>query len=152
MKDLKINRDIKQPSDEELLKHQNFDEVLKKAGQNVTGNGTSSVSKSWWYFTLGFFVVLGIVVLVINSYVSITNENKKRRIIAEFGVGFNPLALLTGKMLSDEGSIGTAHLGLGSNFTIGGKNEVDFHLDFVFKKPIIFVDNKIVWNQFEFVD
>jgi leucyl aminopeptidase (aminopeptidase T) len=81
-----------------------------------------------------------------------TNKNEKRRVIAEFGVGFNPMALLTGKMLSDEGSIGTAHLGLGSNFTIGGKNKVDFHLDFVFKKPIIFVDKKVVWNQFEFVD
>jgi hypothetical protein len=81
MKDLKINRDMDQPSDEDLLKYQNFDEVLKKANQDTSSNSTKTVSKSWWYFTVGLFIVFGVVVLVINSYVTITNETKKTYVV-----------------------------------------------------------------------
>jgi leucyl aminopeptidase (aminopeptidase T) len=68
-------------------------------------------------------------------------KDKKRRILAELGIGLNPLAELTGVMLSDEGTLGTAHLGLGSNFSVGGKNQVDFHLDFVIRDVCLWVDD-----------
>ncbi len=77
MKELNINRDTPQPSDEELLKHQNFDEVLQKSGVNQIDYTSKLVSKKWWYFGVFSFVVLGVVVLTINSYTMITNENKK---------------------------------------------------------------------------
>ena len=32
------------------------------------------------------------------------------------------------------------HFGFGSNITVGGKNDVPFHLDFVIKKPDLFID------------
>lgn len=67
-------------------------------------------------------------------------EVPERRVLAEFGIGLNPKAQLMGIMLSDEGTLGTVHLGLGSNFFVGGKNKVDFHLDFVIEKPSIIVD------------
>jgi hypothetical protein len=62
MKELNINRDTPQPSDEELLKHQNFDEILKKSGSNAVNFDSNSVSKNWWYLSIGSFVVLGVVV------------------------------------------------------------------------------------------
>jgi leucyl aminopeptidase (aminopeptidase T) len=68
---------------------------------------------------------------------------KKRRVLAELGIGLNHLAKLTGNMLTDEGSLGTIHFGFGSNDTIGGKNKVNFHLDFVIKKPNIYLDEKV---------
>lgn len=68
------------------------------------------------------------------------NESPKRRVLAEVGIGLNPFAELTGAMLSDEGTLGTAHLGLGSNFYVGGKNLVDFHLDFVLRDVSLTVD------------
>ena len=55
------------------------------------------------------------------------------RFLAEFGVGLNPEAQLTGRMLDDEGCAGTIHFGFGSNATIGGRTSVPFHLDFVVK-------------------
>lgn len=65
-----------------------------------------------------------------------------RRIVAECGVGLNPAAKLTGSMLTDEGSLGCVHFGLGANHTMGGLNRVDFHLDFVFKEASLAVDGQ----------
>jgi len=70
------------------------------------------------------------------------NHNKKRRILAEFGIGINHKSKLTGNMLTDEGCRGTVHFGFGSNSTVGGKNSVNFHLDFIIKKPTVLIDNK----------
>lgn len=72
------------------------------------------------------------------DYVDILNEmfgdiDSKRRILAECGVGLNPKAKLTGTMLTDEGALGCIHFGFGSNYTVGGENEIDFHLDFVLR-------------------
>ncbi len=66
----------------------------------------------------------------------------KSRILAELGVGFNDAAKLCGNMLIDEGSFGTFHCGFGSNSTIGGINEVNFHLDFVFNSNEIQIDDE----------
>jgi leucyl aminopeptidase (aminopeptidase T) len=71
-------------------------------------------------------------------------EETERRILAELGVGLNPLAELTGAMLSDEGTLGTVHLGLGSNSTVGGKNKVDFHLDFVIRDAVLNIDGETI--------
>ena len=56
---------------------------------------------------------------------------ERARVLAEFGVGLNPAAELCGNMLLDEGAYGTFHFGFGSNATIGGRNDVAFHLDCV---------------------
>lgn len=76
---------------------------------------------------------------------SYSDENVK--VLAEFGIGLNPNANLCGLMLEDEGCLGTVHFGFGSNHTIGGKNNVNFHLDFVIDKPTVFInDTKIMEN------
>lgn len=69
---------------------------------------------------------------------------EQSRILAEFGVGFNSKAKLCGNMLIDEGCYGTFHFGFGSNKTIGGTNEINFHLDFVFYADEINLDNQII--------
>jgi len=61
-------------------------------------------------------------------------------VLAECGVGLNPDAELTGSMLTDEGTNGTMHFGFGSNATVGGKNDVAFHLDFVFREATLEID------------
>lgn len=74
------------------------------------------------------------------------NLNSKKRILAECGIGLNPDAKLTGTMLTDEGAMGCMHFGFGANSTVGGLNEVDFHLDFVFKDPSLTVDGETLIN------
>lgn len=68
--------------------------------------------------------------------------DSKRRVLAECGVGLNPKAQLTGTMLTDEGALGCLHFGFGSNYTVGGLNKVDFHLDFVFREASLYIDDK----------
>ena len=69
-------------------------------------------------------------------------KNSKKRILAECGIGFNPKAKLSGHMLTDEGSKGCIHLGFGSNYTVGGKNKVNFHIDLILKNTTLLVDGK----------
>ena len=64
--------------------------------------------------------------------------------IGELGIGFNDEAALCGNMLIDEGALGCIHLGIGANWTIGGNNKIDFHLDFVMRDATVLFDNKIV--------
>lgn len=72
-----------------------------------------------------------------------------RRVLAECGIGLNPLAKLTGTMLTDEGSMGSVHFGFGSNSTVGGINDIDFHLDFVFRNPTMYVNSSILLERGE---
>lgn len=71
----------------------------------------------------------------------------RRGVLAEFGIGLNPKAKLCGLMLEDEGCLGTVHFGFGSNFTIGGKNRSDLHLDFIIRQPSVYVDGKLIMNE-----
>ena len=89
-------------------------------------------------------------------YIEITKSlleesTSKRRVLAEFGVGLNPKAELTGTMLTDEGSFGSVHFGFGSNYTIGGCNKTDFHLDFVVRNATIWVDSTKLFENGELV-
>lgn len=70
--------------------------------------------------------------------------DEKARVLAEFGVGFNNKSKLCGNMLIDEGCYGTFHCGFGSNSTIGGKNKINFHLDFVFYANEIIFDDQVI--------
>ena len=62
--------------------------------------------------------------------------------IAEFGIGLNPKAKVTGAILEDEKVMNTAHVALGNNVSFGGRVSCPCHLDFVFFDPEIYVDGK----------
>ena len=64
------------------------------------------------------------------------------RHIGELGIGINPGAILIGSTIMDEKVLGTAHVGIGSNYWFGGDIRTVFHGDQIFKSPIIFVDDK----------
>jgi len=72
---------------------------------------------------------------------------KGARNIAEFGIGTNEKAQITGNILEDEKVIGTCHIALGNNAGFGGKVNVQLHLDGIIKKPTIWVDNKKIIND-----
>ena len=74
------------------------------------------------------------------------------RVIAEFGIGLNPLAELRGFMLEDEGCLGTVHLGIGSNATMGGQNRVPFHLDHMVRHATVTVDGRPVIENGQIVE
>lgn len=64
------------------------------------------------------------------------------RRICEFGIGLNPKARLLGAMIIDDKTLGTAHIGIGSNYWFGGTIYAIIHLDQVFKNPTVYFDGK----------
>jgi len=69
--------------------------------------------------------------------------------LGEFGIGLNNKAELTGKMLLDEGCLGTIHFGFGSNIALGGTIETNYHLDFVLNSTgCLFDQEKIEFQKF----
>lgn len=78
-------------------------------------------------------------------------NSEKAYIVGEFGIGFNNLAGLCGNMLIDEGTSGCVHFGMGSNWTIGGRNKVNFHLDFVIRNATVRIDDMLVIDKGELI-
>lgn len=64
--------------------------------------------------------------------------------VGELGIGMNPKARIIGSTLVDEKTLGTAHIGIGSNYWFGGKIYALIHLDQIFKAPEIELDGKKV--------
>ncbi|MCH8326203.1 MAG: aminopeptidase [Bacteroidetes bacterium] len=72
---------------------------------------------------------------------------KNARNIAEFGIGTNDSAKLSGVLLEDEKVLGTVHIALGNNTSMGGKVNIPIHLDGVIKKPTVYLDEKILMDK-----
>ncbi len=64
--------------------------------------------------------------------------------VAELGIGTNDQAIVTGMILEDEKVMGTAHIALGNNMSMGGTCNVGIHVDGVFFKPTIRVDDQVI--------
>ncbi|MFQ5915220.1 MAG: aminopeptidase [Nitrospinota bacterium] len=64
--------------------------------------------------------------------------------IAEFAIGTNPKARLIGNMAEDKKLLGSVHIALGDNFTLGGEVVSSIHLDGVVLRPTVEVDGKAV--------
>ena len=69
--------------------------------------------------------------------------------LAELGIGTNDQAIVTGMILEDEKVMGTAHIALGNNMSMGGTCNVGIHVDGVFFKPTIKVDDRIILKEGE---
>jgi len=68
--------------------------------------------------------------------------DESARVVGELGIGTNEKARVTGNILEDEKSLGTFHLGFGTNIGMGGQINAQTHNDVVVLKPDIFLDEK----------
>ena len=71
------------------------------------------------------------------------NPGNVRR-VCELGIGLNPKASIIGAMIVDDKTLGTAHIGIGSNYWFGGSIYAIIHLDQVFKNPSIYLDDELL--------
>jgi leucyl aminopeptidase (aminopeptidase T) len=62
--------------------------------------------------------------------------------VAEFGIGINPKAKITGNVLEDEKAMGTIHIAFGDNSGFGGRIKVPSHQDGIIKNPDVWLDGK----------
>lgn len=76
---------------------------------------------------------------LVRKITQLTEVDEDAWIIGEFGIGVNPGAQITGNMLEDEKTLGTAHIAFGNNedFPGGGKNKSKIHRDYLFYRPTI---------------
>lgn len=75
------------------------------------------------------------------------NYDLDARNIAEFGIGTNDKAKLCGLLLEDEKVMGTIHIAIGDNKSMGGLVNVPIHLDGVVKKPTVYFDGKMIMKN-----
>jgi leucyl aminopeptidase (aminopeptidase T) len=64
------------------------------------------------------------------------------RSVAELGVGTNDRAIVTGAILEDEKILGTVHIALGNNVSMGGSVDVAFHVDGILMRPTLYLDGE----------
>lgn len=69
-------------------------------------------------------------------------SGRDARAVAEFGVGTNYKAILSGQILEDEKVLGTIHIAFGNNISMGGSISVNSHIDGLVKEPTVYLDNK----------
>ena len=67
--------------------------------------------------------------------------------IAELGIGTNSKARVTGHTLEDEKAIGTVHVAVGDNRSMGGKVGVPLHLDAVMLRPTLTLDDRVIMRD-----
>jgi len=74
--------------------------------------------------------------------------NSNARFIAEFAIGTNPNARITGNLLEDEKVLGTCHIAFGDNTSYpGGTNESVLHMDTIVISPTIILDDKTIMEN-----
>jgi leucyl aminopeptidase (aminopeptidase T) len=69
--------------------------------------------------------------------------------IAELGIGTNEKTQLSGNPLEDEKVMGTIHVAVGDNSTIGGTVSAPIHMDGIMKTPTLLVDGKTIMKDGE---
>ena len=67
--------------------------------------------------------------------------------VAEFGIGLNPLAHIRGAIIEDEAAFGTAHIAVGDNSKLGGRNKAPLHIDLVFKQACVEIDGRTILKE-----
>ena len=77
----------------------------------------------------------------------LTPHGLDARTVAEFGIGTNDKAILTGLIIEDEKVMGTIHIAFGDNKSMGGSVRVASHLDGLIKQPTVWFDDRKVMES-----
>jgi aminopeptidase len=77
-------------------------------------------------------------------------HGREARTVAEFGIGTNDRARLTGVILEDEKVMGTIHIAFGDNKSMGGSVRVASHLDGLVTAPTVHFDDRLIMDRGQF--
>ena len=69
-------------------------------------------------------------------------EPAARNFAAEFAFGTNPNCLLVPKSREVKKKLGTCHVAVGDNLSLGGNVDASLHLDIIMLRPTVWVDEK----------
>ena len=65
-------------------------------------------------------------------------------VASQFALGTNPACLVIPNTREVAKKLGTAHIAIGDNISLGGKSKSTFHIDFVFLNPSVYLDGKCI--------
>lgn len=74
-------------------------------------------------------------------------SGRASRAVAEFGMGTNYKAQLTGMILEDEKVFGTIHIAFGNNISMGGNISINSHLDGLVTEPDVYFDDELIMKK-----
>ena len=74
----------------------------------------------------------------------ISRSDKSATNIAEFAIGANPAARITGVINEDKRRLGTVHIAIGDSMTLGGTVRSNIHYDILLFEPTVQMDDHIV--------
>ncbi|MBE0557623.1 MAG: aminopeptidase, partial [Proteobacteria bacterium] len=74
-------------------------------------------------------------------------HGRPSRNVAEFGIGTNDKAIVTGVILEDEKVKGTIHIAFGDNVSMGGSVNVQSHLDGLVHSPTVWFDDEMIMKD-----
>ncbi|MBM4089655.1 MAG: aminopeptidase [Planctomycetes bacterium] len=74
-------------------------------------------------------------------------HGRDARTVAEFGIGTNDKAVLSGQIIEDEKVMGTIHIAFGDNKSMGGSVRVASHLDGLITRPTVWFDGTLVMTD-----
>ncbi|AEC51405.1 hypothetical protein PNA2_0488 [Pyrococcus sp. NA2] len=77
----------------------------------------------------------------------LSRYGREARNLAEFGIGTNPKARISGNILEDEKVFGTVHIALGSNYDFGGRVKAPIHLDGIIRSPTVLIDGEYLFRD-----
>lgn len=63
---------------------------------------------------------------------------------SQFALGTNPACRVVPNTREVSKKLGTAHIAIGDNITLGGASRSDFHIDFVFLSPTVYLDGTCI--------
>ncbi len=81
----------------------------------------------------------------------LTKYGPQSRMVAEFGIGTNQWARISGYSLEDEKVLGTIHIAIGNSVSFGGENNVPIHLDGIVYKASVEIDGKKILEKGRFL-
>ncbi len=67
-----------------------------------------------------------------------------RRLLAEFGIGLNPLSRRNGDFPEEKKARGDVHAALGDNLFYGGNIQSAVHIDMVMYRPTVWLDQRVI--------
>ena len=69
---------------------------------------------------------------------------------SQFALGTNPACRVVPNTREVGKKLGTAHIAIGDNRSLGGKSSSTFHIDFVFLNPSVYFDDKCIIKDGEY--
>jgi leucyl aminopeptidase (aminopeptidase T) len=69
---------------------------------------------------------------------------------SQFALGTNPACRVLPNTREVSKKLGTAHFAIGDNLSLGGTSKSDFHIDFVFLNPTVYLDGTCILKDGQF--